>query len=273
MHSPRCRMLRSRERRAAETPPTPTTPPPSKFSWSLSLPHMNIPPPLHEWDSCWSTCLGSRQREMKHEVLEGSAVQTPSSRLRCNLFKAETFLFAGAAAIPLNQTGRLESLRPHESISLWWATQPFIFWNMRENKGLFRSCYLPLIWVMTHTRRYRATARRDNRGAAAELMLTLYLMKIPFICCGFWAAVTVPGRRHVGILLALCRKWKFPDSCSQCDDSKLCVPWDVRCLDSITKGTSWPMFTGEIAEITKLAWWDSSDPPTFDSSLSSFLIT
>lgn len=84
---------------------------------------------------------------MKREVLEGSAVQTPSSRLRCNLFKAESFLFAGAAATPppLNQTGHLESLRPHESISLWWATQPFIFWDMRENKGLFKSCYLPLI--------------------------------------------------------------------------------------------------------------------------------
>lgn len=50
MHSPRCRMLRSRERRAADTPPPP--PPPSKFSWRLSLPHMNIPPPLHEWASC-----------------------------------------------------------------------------------------------------------------------------------------------------------------------------------------------------------------------------
>lgn len=81
----------------------------------LFAPH-EYPPPLHEWDSCWSTCLGNRQRKMKHEVLEGSAVQTPSSRLRCNLFKAETFLFAGAAATPLNETGHLESMRQIKSI-------------------------------------------------------------------------------------------------------------------------------------------------------------
>lgn len=137
---------------------------------------------------------------------------------------------------PLNQTGHLESLRPHESVSLWWATRPFIFWNVRENKGLFKSCYLPLIWVMTHTHRYRAAARRDNRGAAAALMLTLYLMKIPFICCGFWAAVTVPGRRRVGILLALCRRWKLPDRCSPCDDRKLCLSRDARCLDIYYQG-------------------------------------
>lgn len=144
---------------------------------------------------------------------------------------------------------------------------------MRENNSLFKSCYLPLIWVMTLMHQHRATARRDNCGAAAVLMLTLNLMKITFICRGFWAAVTVPGRHASWESFWPCAEVKVP--WQLCDDGKLCLQLDVRAdaWISITKGTSWPTFTGEIAEITKLAECYSSEPPTFDPSLSSVLIT
>lgn len=132
VHTPRCRMLRSRERRAAESPH------PQILMEPLFAPH-EYPPPFLEWDSCWSTCLGNRQRKIKHEVLEGSAVQAPSSRLCCNLFKAETFLFVGAAATPLHQTGHLESMRKKKSIlSRGQHSDLYLYENRRRlKKGFF----------------------------------------------------------------------------------------------------------------------------------------
>lgn len=88
MHTPKCRMLRSRERRASESSP------PQILMEPVFAPH-EYPPPLHEWDSCWSTCLGNRQRKIKHEVLEGSAVQTLSSSCAAIFSEQRLFYLSG----------------------------------------------------------------------------------------------------------------------------------------------------------------------------------
>lgn len=119
MHSPRCRMLRSRERRAAETSPQHTH---MHMQNTPSLPNSHGASLCTTWIPPLPFTSGTHAEArvwMKHEVLEASAVQMPSSRLRCNLFKAETFLLAGQHRHPLppsNQTGHLESLRPQKSI-------------------------------------------------------------------------------------------------------------------------------------------------------------
>lgn len=138
VHTPRCRMLRSRERRAAESPH------PQILMEPLSAPH-EYPPPFLEWDSCWSTCLGNRQRKIKHEVLEGSAVQAPSSRLCCNLFKAETFLFVRAAATPFIKPVIWRVWGKRNQFFLVGNTVIYIYTNTREGKKkafFFKSCYL-----------------------------------------------------------------------------------------------------------------------------------
>lgn len=131
MHTPKCRMLRSRERRASESPP------PNSHGACLCPTWISPSPP---WVGLMLKHVSWKQTE-KNKTRDpwGFCSSNAVFRLCCNLFRAETFLFVGAAATLLIKLVICRVWVKKKSIlSLW-----FIFWNMREGKkDSFKSCYL-----------------------------------------------------------------------------------------------------------------------------------
>lgn len=96
--------------------------------------------------------------------------------------------------------------------------------------------------------------RRHAKFTTLQIPLPLSVTRIKLI-----SLVGKPGNTHSRLFFSICRFTSFTDS----NISKICILWQLLCLENMLKSTSHLQLSAVIRTDIDFTWWKSDAPLTY----------